>query len=80
MTIGSTVTSIGGYAFAGCNGFTGTLTIGNSVTSIGDSAFFNCTNIEKIIFTGNTDPSTMLYYPWDFDPDKIEWQSSQEGA
>ena len=80
LTIGNSVTNIGDVAFGNCSGFTGTLTIGNSVTSIGEYAFFNCTNLEKIVFTGNIDPSTMLYYPWEFNPDKIEWQSSQEGA
>ncbi len=37
-----TVTSIGNWAFSGCNGLTGNLTIPNSVTSIGGSAFSGC--------------------------------------
>ena len=80
LVIPNSVTSIGWSAFSGCSGLTGELVIPNSVTSIGSNAFFNCKNLEKIIFTGNTDPSTMLYYPWEFNPDKIEWQPSQEGA
>ncbi|MFR8569068.1 MAG: leucine-rich repeat protein, partial [Longicatena caecimuris] len=80
LIIPDTVTSIGYLSFYGCNGFTGSLIIPKSVTSIGSAAFQGCTNLEKIIFTGNTDPSTMRNYPWDFDPGKIEWQPSQEGA
>ena len=41
VTIGNSVTSIGGDAFAGCSGLT-SVTIGNSVTSIGHGAFYNC--------------------------------------
>ena len=39
LVIPNSVTSIGYYAFNGCNGFTGDLIIGNSVTTIGNWAF-----------------------------------------
>lgn len=42
ITLPTSITSIGNYAFCGCNGLTGTLTIPTSVTSIGDGAFNNC--------------------------------------
>ena len=42
------VTTIGGYAFRGCSGLTGSLTIGNSVITIGYRAFYNCSG-----FTGS---------------------------
>jgi len=54
LTIGNTVTSIGGYAFGGCSGLTDTLTIPNSVTSIGYAAFYNCSNL-----TGITIPNSV---------------------
>ena len=41
LTIGSSVTSIGSYAFRGCSGLT-SVTIPGSVTSIGDDAFSWC--------------------------------------
>ena len=41
VTIGNSVTSIGGYAFRGCSGLT-SVTIPNSVTSIGYDAFYGC--------------------------------------
>jgi hypothetical protein len=45
---GSTITSIGQYAFYNCTSLT-SVTIGNSVTSIGNRAFSNCTNLTSII-------------------------------
>lgn len=48
VTIPSSVTSIGGSAFYGCSGLTGTLTIPNSVTSIGTGAFGGCTGLTSI--------------------------------
>ena len=41
LTIPNSVTSIGDYAFSGCNGFL-SVTIPNSVTSIGNWAFSGC--------------------------------------
>lgn len=46
--IPSGVTSIGNYAFYGCNGLT-EVTIPNSVTAIGDFAFEWCTSVTEII-------------------------------
>ena len=45
ITIPSSVTSIGAYAFYNCTGLTGSLNIPSSVTSIGDFAFQNCIGI-----------------------------------
>ena len=47
VTIGNSVTSIGGSAFSGCTGLT-SITIPNSVTSIGGSAFSGCTGLTNI--------------------------------
>ena len=47
LTIGNSVTSIGGYAFSGCSSLT-SITIPNSVTSIGRGAFSGCSS--SIIF------------------------------
>lgn len=47
FTIPSSVTSIGDYAFAGCDKLT-SITIPDSVTSIGSSAFFNCSSLTSI--------------------------------
>ena len=47
LTIPNSVTTIGNYAFYGCNGLTD-ITIGNSVTSIGSSAFDGCTGLADI--------------------------------
>jgi hypothetical protein len=44
---GSTITSIGNYAFSGCIGLTSVI-IGNSVTSIGEVAFYRCTSLTSI--------------------------------
>ena len=48
MTIPSSVTSIGGSAFSGCNSLT-SVTIGSGVTSIGNVAFKDCENITTVI-------------------------------
>ena len=42
LTLPSSLTVIGDYAFHGCNNLTGNLTIPNSVTAIGDNAFYAC--------------------------------------
>ena len=47
LTIGNSVTSIGGTAFLGCSGLT-SVTIGNSVTSIGGSAFYGCCGLTSV--------------------------------
>jgi hypothetical protein len=47
VTIGNSVTSIGGSAFQYCSGLT-SVTIGNSVTSIGSNAFYNCTGLTSV--------------------------------
>ena len=46
-TIPNSVTSIGDYAFRGCNGLT-SMTIPNSVTSIGGYAFFGCSGLTSV--------------------------------
>ena len=48
VTIPSSVTSIGQYAFYHCSGLTGSLTIPNSVTSIGDWAFNSCSSLTVV--------------------------------
>ncbi|MBQ6275699.1 MAG: leucine-rich repeat domain-containing protein, partial [Bacteroidales bacterium] len=47
LVIDNGVTSIGVYAFYGCNGLT-SVTIPNSVTSIGASAFYNCSGLTSV--------------------------------
>lgn len=47
VTIGNSVTSIGGDAFSYCSGLTSVI-IGNSVTSIGQSAFSGCSGLTSI--------------------------------
>lgn len=47
MSIGNSVTEIGGSAFEGCKGLT-TVTIPNSVTYIGNSAFSGCTGLSSV--------------------------------
>ena len=42
------VTTIGGYAFAGCRGFSGALTIPGTVTEIGEGAFAECSGFTSI--------------------------------
>jgi hypothetical protein len=47
VTIGNSVTSIGGGAFSGCTSLTN-VTIPNSVTSIEDGAFSGCTSLTSV--------------------------------
>ena len=47
VTIGNSVTSIGGYAFYGCSGLT-SITIPSSVTSIGSNAFSGCSSLNAV--------------------------------
>ena len=48
VTIGNSVTSIGGSAFRNCPSLT-SITIPNSVTSIGSNAFYNCTGLTSVV-------------------------------
>ncbi|MCQ2449039.1 MAG: leucine-rich repeat domain-containing protein, partial [Clostridia bacterium] len=50
VTIGNSVTTIGGYAFYGCTGLT-SITIPNSVTTIGYRAFDGCTGLTGVYIT-----------------------------
>lgn len=45
--IGEDVTSIGNYAFDGCEDLT-TVTIGSNVTTIGDFVFYGCHNLTSV--------------------------------
>ena len=47
VTIGNSVTSIGGWVFYGCSSLT-SVTIPNSVTSIGIEAFYRCRNLTSV--------------------------------
>ncbi len=47
VIIGDSVTSIGDYAFDGCD-LLQSVTMGNSVTSIGDWAFDDCTSLQSV--------------------------------
>ena len=47
LTIPSSVTEIGGYAFSGCSGLT-SLTIPSGVTSIGGYAFYDCSGLTSL--------------------------------
>ncbi len=47
FAIPNSVTSIGNYAFVGCDSLT-SITIPDSVTSVGDSAFLSCTSLTSI--------------------------------
>jgi hypothetical protein len=54
LTLGTSVTSIGNYAFQTCYGFTGSLTIPNSVTTIGSYAFYLCSGFTGSLTIGNS--------------------------
>lgn len=47
LTIGNSVSNIGGSAFSGCTGLT-SVNIPDRVTSIGDNAFYGCTGLKSI--------------------------------
>ena len=47
LVIPNDVTSIGGFAFYGCDGLT-SVAIGSSVTSIGSSAFYECSGLTSV--------------------------------
>ena len=47
VTLGDSVTTIGGYAFEGCENLI-SIEISNSVTSIGDSAFDGCKSLARV--------------------------------
>jgi hypothetical protein len=52
VTIPSSVTSIGDYAFDGCDGLT-SVKIPESVTNIGDFAFSNCSGLKRVYITNS---------------------------
>ncbi len=53
ITIPDTVSSIGDYAFVGCNNLTG-VTIPKGITSIGEHAFDNCNKLKTIYLYKNS--------------------------
>ena len=56
VTIGSSVESIGKYAFDSCSSLK-KVVIGNSVTSIGKHAFYDCDGLTSIHLLGETPPT-----------------------
>ena len=56
VTIPNSVTSIGDYAFFGCDGLT-SVTIPTGVTSIGRSAFYRCSGLTSVRCLAVTPPS-----------------------
>lgn len=57
MRSASLMTSIGAYAFYGCNNITGIITIPDNVSYIGVNAFGETDNIDAFVFSGHTAPS-----------------------
>ncbi|MGX8712414.1 MAG: leucine-rich repeat protein [bacterium] len=53
LTLPNSLTTIGRYAFAGCNGLT-SVTIPNSVTTLGHWAFGGSTGLTSVIFNANS--------------------------
>ncbi|MBQ7924026.1 MAG: leucine-rich repeat domain-containing protein [Clostridia bacterium] len=51
IVMGNGITSIGNYAFSGCDNLT-SVVIGDSVTSIGNYAFSGCDNITNVYYKG----------------------------
>ena len=73
LTISDNVTSLGSYAFSGCESLE-TVMIPNSVTSIGQSAFNSCENLKSVTISagvlsigsdafGNTDLTKTVWLP-----------------
>ena len=50
VTLPTSLTSIGTYAFAYCSGISGNLTIPNNVKSIGEGAFYGCYNLTRTVY------------------------------
>lgn len=50
VTMPTTLTDIGSYAFCQCSGIRGIMTIGENIVSIGRSAFYGCSGITKVQF------------------------------
>ncbi|GHT49600.1 hypothetical protein AGMMS49982_03390 [Bacteroidia bacterium] len=61
VTIGNSVTAIGGSAFSGCNGLTGALTIPGSVAAIGEYAFSGCSGLTGVLTIPNSVTSIRGY-------------------
>ena len=77
ITIPSSVTSIGRYAFSGC-GFT-EITIPSTVTSIGDYAFWECSSLESITlpFVGqNADGTGATHFGYIFGASSYSYNNS----
>ncbi len=71
VTIGNSVTEIGGYAFCGCSGLT-SITIPSSVSSIGDEAFRDCSGLTSVtIGSGVLSIGTSAFQ--DLDIKKVIW-------
>ena len=66
-TIPNSVTSIGDYAFYGCNGLT-SITIPNSVTSIGEEAFEGCFGLTDVYCYASPDALPWNAYNKGFKP------------
>ncbi len=66
LIIPDNVTSIGDYAFRGCESLT-SVVIGDGVTSIGDRAFSSCDGLTSITFNGTTEQ-------WDAIPKGDYWK------
>ena len=52
LVVPNSVTSIGNYAFCGCNGLT-SVEIPSSVTSIGSTAFSDCSGLTSVYYSGD---------------------------
>ena len=69
------VTSIGAYAFQGCNGLT-SLTIPGDVTSIGASAFQNCSSLQSVNITEGVESIGECAFLWCYNLSKVELPST----